>query len=423
MSKSSNTFEPIGFSKYLESTGNYRVCDDDIYQWTGTHWLALKQRDTERMSLKWIEDYNAGVVKSSNARQACETARLSLPELCEATPKAIIPALNGYVHLDATGVSLQPHDPELGLRYVINCNYTPSTPTPAAFEAFLNRVLPDIDIRARVQEYIGYTLLPDAPHQVAQFWIGPGANGKGVLANIVQALHHRVAAVNLDSLGGFSMTEAVNASLIYCDETPRKPMDDVMFKTMTASESVTIQRKYRDPLTTKLRGKWLVLGNHLPEINDHTEGFWRRLDIVPFDVTIPPAERDPLLAQHIINHELDGVLNWAVEGALRLLARGKFDPVRPAAMVTSLNVAKVEANSILYWWQDTEQSIKASADTKREHVYQTYTRWCGSNGLRSVPVTKFWKTLQTYVPDVMHERTVLPCGKRPHVCNIALNRY
>lgn len=62
---------------------------------------------------------------------------------------------------------------------------------PAGFAAFLERVLPDLAVRERVQKYIGYTLLPDAPHQIAQFWLG-----KGVLANIVQALHQRVAAVS-----------------------------------------------------------------------------------------------------------------------------------------------------------------------------------------------------------------------------------
>lgn len=59
------------------------------------------------------------------------------------------------------------------------------------------------DVRARVQEYKGYTLLGDTRFQRVQFWIGQGANGKGTPANIVQALHNRTAAVQLDDLGGF----------------------------------------------------------------------------------------------------------------------------------------------------------------------------------------------------------------------------
>ena len=43
-------------------------------------------------------------------------------------------------------------------------------------------------------------MTPDARYQRAQFWLGEGANGKGVLVNIVQALHGRIAAMALDKL-------------------------------------------------------------------------------------------------------------------------------------------------------------------------------------------------------------------------------
>lgn len=415
-------FEPIGFAKYLEATDAYRVANDQFFSWTGTHWVPMTIRESERLALDWIESGAHGIANSANAKQACATAMLRLPELKAPTRSAIIPVMNGYVHLDRGGVTLLPHDKDLGLRHIVQCHYNPAASTPSMFERFLDRVLPDLAVRERVQEYIGYTLLPDAPHQIAQFWLGGGANGKGVLANIVQALHHRVAAINLDDLDGFSMTEVVNASLIYCDEAPQQRINDRTFKMVTAAETVTIQRKYRDPISTRIHGKWLILGNHIPEITDHSEGFWRRLDIVPFDVTIPKAERDPLLASHIIAHELGGVLNWALEGATRLLARGRFDPVKPKAMTQALDAAKTESNTVLDWWNDTEQSIKTTVDTLKMDVYRCYTGWCKANGLSSVPLPKFWKRLTAAVSGVIESR-VTTTGGRPRVCNIALQTF
>ena len=324
-------FEPIGYADVLVSSGEYRIAHDQLLNFRRTHWVPMTTRECERHALFHIRDSGMGVANSTNAKQACATALLCLPELREPARLAVIPVNNGYVHLSGSGASLQPHDKELGLRHVIKCDYDPAAPAPVAFNKFLDRVLPDLAVRERVQEYIGYTLLPDAPHQIAQFWLGSGANGKGVLANIVQALHHRVAAVNLDDLDGFNLTEVVHASLIYCDEAPQQRINDRTFKMVTAAETVTINRRYRDPISTRVMGKWLILGNHLPEITDHSEGFWRRLDIIPFDVSIPLAERVPNLAGHIIDRELGGVLNWAVEGAVRLLARGRFDPVVPAS--------------------------------------------------------------------------------------------
>ena len=66
---------------------------------------------------------------------------------------------------------------------------------------------------------------------------------------------------------------------------------------MIAGERILIDRKFRDPVSVHVRGKWLVLGNQLPVITDHSVGFWRRWDVVPFNVVIAEHARDPLLAR------------------------------------------------------------------------------------------------------------------------------
>lgn len=243
-----------------------------------------------------------------------------------------------------------------------------------------------------------------------------------MLANIAQALHHRVAAVNLDDLDGFNLTEVVNASLTYCDEAPQERIKDRTFKMVTAAETVTVKRKYRDSISTRILGKWLILGNHLPEIADHSDGFWRRLKVIPFAVTVPEAERVPNLAGHIITHELGGVLNWALEGAVRLLARGRFDPVVPGAMLDAVNSAKIDSNTVKAWWEDGEMTTKVTADTLKVDVDHHYVKWCKLNRMSSVPMPKFWKRLTLAVSGVIESR-MTTAGGRPRVCNIALHTY
>jgi putative DNA primase/helicase len=417
-------FNPLGVGKRLEASGNYGVYDGRIAVWDGAAWGLMSKDDGHRLTFADILSHEGeNMASSTNAMRAYSTALLYIQQLGEPTRLPVIPVRNGYVHLSSSGASLQAHDKELNLRYAVKCDYDPMTPAPAAFMKFLERILPNQELRDRVQEYIGYTMLPDAPHQIAQFWLGSGANGKGVLANIVQALHRKVAAVNLDDLDDFALTEVLDASLIYCDEAPQERIKDRTFKMVTAAETVPVKRKYRDPISARIRGKWLILGNHLPEITDHSEGFWRRLDIIPFSVTIPPAERDPNLAQHIIRHELAGVLQWAIEGALRLLTRGRFDPVLPQAMLDALSTAKTESNTVLSWWQDTEQAIKVSVDTLKMDVYHCYSSWCKAHGHTSVvPMPKFWKRLTAVVPNILEGRITTPSG-RPRVCNIALRTF
>jgi putative DNA primase/helicase len=355
-------FEPIGYAHKLEKSGDYASADQLLHQWTGTHWNLIDDEVGMRMALRWIADGGHGIVNAANAKATHQTALLWLPALPEPTLAAVIPVQNGYLHIDGSP-TLLPADKTLNFRHVLRCNYDPAAPVPAAFEKLLNRILPDPAVRGRVQEYIGYTLLPDARFQLAQLWLGSGANGKGTLANIVQALHERKAAASPSKLDGFHAAIVLGASLLYCDEAPQQDWCEQTIKSMIAGESVPMDRKYLPPITTRVFGKWLILANHIPVIKDQSNGFWRRFDIVPFSVEIPATERDPLLAEHIIKHELAGVLNWALEGLQRLLARGRFDATLPPAMKVALQAARTETNSVHAWVNDAGIERTLTTDT------------------------------------------------------------
>lgn len=412
-------FKPIDFAKMLERSGAYASADGLLYQWTGSHWTAMADDEVERFAIRWIDDCGEhGEANGTNAAAAYKTSVLWLPKLADAVQVACIPVRNGYLHING-GVSLRPHDKTLGLRHVLNCDYEPSAPMPCEFGAFLERVLPDAEVRLRVQEYIGYTLLPDARFQRAQLWVGSGANGKGTLANLVQALHVRTAAVQLDALDGFGMSNLIGASLIYCDEAPQRNINEQAIKSLIAGENVQVKRKYRDSISTRITAKWLALANQIPVIHDQSNGFWRRFDVVPFEVEIPASERDPLLAQRIIDHELSGVLNWALEGLMRLLARGRFDECAPVAIQNATRSARVESNSVQAWADDREVKLSTSVDTSKMVVYAAYVGWCKTNGMVPVSSPKFWKWLPGTLGKVEESRMTTGAG-RIRTCNVRL---
>ncbi len=171
------------------------------------------------------------------------------------------------------------------------------------------------------------------------------------------------------------MASMIGASLIYCDEAPQRNINEQAMKSLIAGELVQIDRKYRDPITARVNGKWLILANHIPAITDQSMGFWRRFDIVLFSVEIPERERDPMLAKRIISHELSEVLNWALEGLVRLLARGRFDEVIPAPMRSAVNSAKAETNSVQSWSNDLGIERTTTAETPKADAYANYAAW------------------------------------------------
>lgn len=411
-------FEPISYAKHLEASGNFASDNNFLYEWSGTHWNALDEKMGERLAMKWIASSGCGSVTAANSRAALQTAIRWLPILENPPEQSVIPVQNGYLYLDA-GFTLKPHDKSMGLRHVLACKYDPHASAPSDFIKFISHVLPDEDVRLRVQEYIGYTLLPDTRYQRAQLWLGNGANGKGVLANVVQALHQKTAAVHLDCLEGFRMTGMIGASLIYCDEAPRRNINEQAMKSLIAGELIQVDRKYIDPLTVRVTGKWLILANHIPAIADQSTGFWRRLDVIPFPIEIPEKERSPMLANRIIEHELPGVLNWALEGLARLLVRGRFNEVLPASMLIATKAAKAETNSVHGWCTDLGISLTTSTDTAKSDVYSAYAVWCRENGMTPVASPLFWKRIPDFTGVVTEGRKMVE-GKRARSCNIRL---
>ena len=147
-------------------------------------------------------------------------------------------------------------------------------------------------------------------------------------------------------------------------------------------------------------------------------GFWRRWDIVPFTVTIPEINRDPLLADRIIATELAGVLTWALEGLARLQARGAFDPVLPLSMRNLIQTAKTETNSVLAWCDDNEITFVTEHLFTKDDVFSHYADWCIRNGLKPMASPRFWTRLKDIGPvdDSRHR-----CGNtQVRRCNVGL---
>lgn len=418
-------FEPHRYAEDIKATGDYTSDGTILWRWTGTHWEPFEEKHGKTHAYYWLVNSDPEHISDAYAGQAYAAAVRWLDALPEmVAEKVILPMRNGYLHLEDHGFVLKPHDRNFGLQHVLKCDYDPTAPTPERFQRFLQRILPDNQVRARVQEYIGYTFLPDARFQRAQLWLGEGANGKGTLANILQALHHRTAAVQLNALEGFRLAGMVGASLIYCDEAPQRGIHEQTLKSLIAGESVMVDRKYQDPLTLRIKGKWLVLGNHFPAITDQSSGFWRRWDIVPFSTVIPENERKPLLEQEIIANELSGVLNWSIDGLLRLLKRGSFDVVLPEQMRVMLRQAKTETNSVQAWFEAVDCQVSTKAQTQKTVIYANYADWCRANGMAPVSSIKFWKRLPEIVGTgrLIEDRIRTNGGTQQRCCNLLVQQ-
>lgn len=394
--KFSNWLHNITESPIAELQPERRERDGVMYGWAGTHWSAVPVKTLERLASDWLA---ANAPDRCNVRTAgsCAATAIQRAASLPTIAHTVIPTNNGYLHVRDDKMVLLPPDPSLGVTYCLACHYDPVAGV-GQFLAFMNEVLPDAEVRAYLQEYAGYTLLPDCRHQLACWLIGGGGNGKSTFAQIMQALHRNPVSMQLDALDGFNLAGLVGASLVYCDETPVR-IDEQRLKTLISGDSVQIDRKYRDPLVIRPTAKWIVAGNALSSISDHSDGFWRRWVVVPFDQK--PKTVQPLLGDIIIADELSGVLNWALEGLRRLLQRGKFPPL-PVALMEAKKAGKQQSNSVNAWVADCEAVASSDGEViSKKLAYHLYSNWCKRNGAKAVYSPKFWDRMELLFGDTL----------------------
>lgn len=395
---------------YERDDGDH-VTDGDIeYAWTAdAYWRALEPLESRRAAWRWLIKEAPDKASDSQAKACSAAALLHLSPvpgeaLKEATGAALVPTRSGYVSVAEDGaVTVIPADRALGVRHVVACEYAPDASAPR-FERFLAEVLPDEDVRAVVQEYIGYTLTRDTRYQVAQVWIGNGGNGKGTLSQIISALHERVASVKLENLEGFGLQPIIGASLIVVDETPQGKFADQTLKSLVSGDPVPIDRKHRDAITYRSPAKWVLCGNHTLKTSDSSDGFWRRWQYVPFTAKPKEGKAIPNLGRLIIRHELAGVLRWAIEGLSRLQKRGGFGEM-PEAIQAAKMEARRETDSVAAWVADREATTTPGVmAVAKDAVYADYRDYCQKNGANPTGAPQFWKRIGGLLPDLEESR-------------------
>jgi putative DNA primase/helicase len=225
-------------------------------------------------------------------------------------------------------------DPQV-ITKLMPVSYDPSAACPK-FEAFLQRVQPDPEMRQFLQRWWGLSMTA-LPVQKFVFQYGKGANGKSVLSDLMNRLLGDYAAtVKIKSLTGRNNKSGADATpdlmplvgaraALASEPEEGDRLQEGMIKEMTGGEPILVRQLHSDFIEVRPHFKLTISGNHKPDIRGTDDGIWRRVLLVPFDVQIPEAERDEKLIDKLWE-ERPGILNWLIEGLLGYLEGGLQEP-------------------------------------------------------------------------------------------------
>jgi putative DNA primase/helicase len=265
-----------------------------------------------------------------------------------------------------------------------NVTFDADAQCPVWENALSQMMAGDKDVVEYLQRAVGYSLTGDTREHLLFFLHGFGENGKSVFINIIQKLLYDYAAqtpvstIMKKAKGSIpnDIARLKGARFVSTTETEEDShISDAEIKHMTGGDIVTARYLHKEFFEFIPQFKLWISGNYKPILGeDH--GIWRRLVLVPFEVTFDAKTRDDQLEDKLIN-ELPGILNWAIEGCLNWQNQSLKDKP-PKKILDATNEYKSDNDRIDSWTYDCCEK-DASFTARSSELYESFRNWATSN--------------------------------------------
>lgn len=312
---------------------------------------------------------------------------------------------NGMLNVNT--MKLMPHFHTFHSSVQVPINFDIKAKCPLFLKFIKEITYNDVELETLIQEMLGYVLQSSNKAHKAFLLVGNGSNGKSVLADIIQ---HLVGLENTSNvpLGGlcssFGLASLVSKLLNVASENDCGTVNSEIFKALTSGDRVDVNIKYQPSISCYLQAKLVFLFNALPSSADYSNGFYRRIIIIPFNRTFNGSEVDVDLTEKLLL-ELDGILIWALDGLKRLLTNNfRFSNCK--ASNKCLKQYKSEQNPTGLFLEDCLQPNEKSK-IKKSLIFNYYENWCSHNGINSVTNKQmFWVMLKATLAEQKMQVTI-----------------
>ena len=337
--------------------GNVRFCYPwgRWFVWMGTHWAVDDTGEIYRRAKETVraiyreadqcEDESRRVALAKHAGR-CEAEGKLKAMLAMAESEPGIPVLpddldrdpwllnvqNGTLDLK-TG-QLGPHRREDFITKCIPVSYHPDAECPT-WLAFLHRIFegngPLIEF---VRRAIGYCLTGDTSEQCLFLCYGRGENGKttklqtilGLMADYARKTPTETLMVRRGEAIPNDVARLRGARFVAAVEAEEgRRLAESLVKELTGGDTIAARFMRAEWFEFLPQFKLWLATNHKPRIVGTDRAIWRRIRLIPFNVTIPKVEQDRHLAEKL-REEWPGILAWAVEGCLAWQRHGLEEP-------------------------------------------------------------------------------------------------
>lgn len=376
--------------------------------WNGIRWEWDYSGEIERLSKKVIRTIYDDASESDNNDIRIKIAKWALESESKTRIKAMIElakteegisisrsnldkndwllnCLNGTIELK-TG-ELREHRREDYITLIAPVNYDPNAASEI-LEKFIDRILPDEELKEFVQVAAGYGITGDTSEEKLFFAYGLAATGKSTLFAAIKAtLGDYASQTDFTTFLDQGKNGAVRNDIarlagkrfvLTSEVDEGKKMAESLIKQITGNDTITARFLYQEAFEFVPKMKIFMAANFRPRVNANDAAMWRRICQIPFTVHIPKDERNPSIKKFLSDPVNGGpaVLSWLVEGCLKWQKNGLKIP---KIVEDFTNEYKEEMDPLREFLDDC-CVISAYAHVNNTRLYLDYEDWAKENG-------------------------------------------
>jgi putative DNA primase/helicase len=290
---------------------------------------------------------------------------------------------NGTIDL-RSGELLAPNREHLLTRGV-DFEYAKSARSPE-WESFLRTIFAgDANLIAYVRRLMGYCVTGEVGEHLLPIFHGLGGNGKSQFVNAIYALLGEHAAVAPEGLLVETRHEQHPERLatlrgrrfIVSFELERRAvLAESLVKSITGGDKISARHLYGQRFDFEPSHSIILVTNHPPRVHGTDEAIWRRLRMVPFTVTISPAERILDYGRLLVEKHGGAVLAWLVAGAVEWYRDGLGE----AEQVRQATLDYRQREDVIAQFL-AESTVPVAGRTKVAELHAIWREWAGAAGV------------------------------------------
>lgn len=390
------------FAQYMRSQHHVKRINNQLHLYDNGIYIS-GQAEIEAKMIEHIPELN-----KSKRSEVLAYLDILIRENSAVSPPNFIAFRNGIYDIKTD--ELKPYSPDLIVTNKVPWDYNPNAECESVDSVLNNISCNDTDIRALLEEMVGYTMYRRNELGKAFILTGSGKNGKSTFLTMIKRMlgTHNISVLDMKKLGDRFSTVMLFGKLanIGDDISDEFLADASEFKKICTGEMIDAEQKGQPKFQFEPYVKMMFSANSIPRIGKGRDSgaVLRRLVIVPFNAVFDKSKSnfntyiiDDLSTQAAMEY----LILLGIRGLKNVLANQDF--TRSQKVENELDDYAKSNNPMLGFFE--ENSVDTIDGHVTKDVYMRYQKFCYDNGYNPISAGEFSKqTKKHYGVEIADKR-------------------